>query len=94
MVTIFLFPEAAELHSSRTSLFYLVFVVCDVSSTFLVVATICKHMQAFLVICPLFKQARQEIDDLKQTLAADAKAVTFYAWHCSTVFGYQVYSPN
>ena len=48
-------------------------------------------MQAFLVICPLSKQARQEIDDLKQTLGAreesDAKAVTFYAGHCSTVFG-------
>ena len=51
----------------------------------------CNDMQAFLVICPLSKQARQEIDDLKQTLAAkeesDAKAVTFYAGHFPTVFG-------
>ena len=40
----------------------------------------CNDMQAFLVICPLSKQARQEIDDLKQMLAAreesHAKAVT------------------
>ena len=49
---------------------------------------------ASLFICPvssLAGQACQEMELMNQTLAAreesDAKAVTFYAGHCSTVFG-------
>ena len=88
VITSFLFPQAAELRSSKTSLFLSCF--CCVRCVF-DLSGHCNDMQAFWVICPLSKQARQEIDDLKQTLAAkeesDAKAVTFYAGHFPTVFG-------
>ena len=95
VVTIFLFPQAAELRSSKTSLFLSGF--CCVRCVFDLCGH-CNDMQAFLVICPLSKQARQEIDDLQQTLAAreesDTKAVMVLCralFHC---FWYQVYSPN
>ena len=95
VVTIFLFPQAAELHSSKTSLYLSCF--CCVRHVF-DLSGHCNDMQAFLVICPLSKQARQEIDDLQQTLAAreesDTKAVMVLCralFHC---FWYQVYSPN